>query len=413
MPLERGRPDAIEAHAHEARPCGRHGDGRRLANRVRPWVYSMSSTHPTQQNTPAAPRYLVALIVVTLVAIVVILLAAEVVVRVRQTILYGSAARLEDAYIDDPKLDLRVPVANFSSGRISVNSLGFRGPEIAMPKPAGTVRIAFLGASTTWCSEVSGNDFVWPHLVTASLSKTFPGTRFDYVNGGVSGYTIQLIKKNLQYRVAPLQPDVIVIYEAANDLSIEVRELALKRGIIENTRVEVTSWPSRYSVLWYLVEKNLRLLDSQRAVRSYRGLLEVDPNTIGTNYRAGLTELVLAAQRTAKVVAVATFAIQPRREQSPEEQMRASSSALFYMPFVTPGTIISLYDHQNEIIREVARKTGAMLIEGEQDIPGDAAHFADSIHFTDVGSQVMAERISRALSGSSALRQIADSARGK
>ena len=183
---------------------------------------------------------MVALIVVTLVAIVVILLTAEVVVRVRQTILYGSAARLEDAYIDDPKLDLRVPVANFSSGRISVNSLGFRGPGIAMPKPAGTVRIAFLGASTTWCSEVSGNDFVWPHLVTASLSKTFPGTRFDYVNGGVSGYTIQSIQKNLQYRVAPLQPDVIVIYEAANDLSIEVRELALKRGIIENTRVEVT-----------------------------------------------------------------------------------------------------------------------------------------------------------------------------
>lgn len=193
--------------------------------------------------------------------------------------MYGSAARLEDAYIDDLKLDLWVPVANFSSGRISVNSLGFRGPEIAMPKPAGTVRIAFLGASTTWSSEVSGNDFVWPHLVAASLSKTFPGTRFDYVNGGVSGYTIQLIQKNLQYRVAPLQPDV--------------------------------------------------------------------------------------------------------------------------------------YDHQNEIIREVASKAGALLIEGEQEIPGDATHFADSIHFTDVGSQVMAERISRALSGSSALRQIADSARGK
>jgi lysophospholipase L1-like esterase len=347
-------------------------------------------------------------VLVTIAAIAVLLLAAEGAIRIRQLIKYGSSDRIEDAWTVDPRINLRVPVANYDNGRLSVNSLGFRGPEIAVPKPAGTVRIAYLGASTTWCGEVSSNDKVWPHLATASLSRAFPGARFDYINGGVPGYTIQSMTQNLQHRVAPLQPDVIVIYEASNNLSGEMRELAVKRGIIENQSVEVSSLPSRYSILWYLVEKNLRLKAAQRAAESGKGLLEVDPKSLGSDYRHALTELVLAAQRSAKVVAVATFAIQPRPGQSHEQLMRASSSALFYMPFVTPETIIDVYARFNGIIREVARETGVLLIEGENDIPGDAAHFTDSVHFSDAGSSVMAERISRALIASPAVQQLAN-----
>ncbi len=88
--------------------------------------------------------------------------------------------------------------------------------------------------------------------------------------------------------------------------------------------------------------------------------------------------------------------------------MRASASALFYMPFVTPETVIDTYARYNAIIREVARETGALLIEGENDIPGDAAHFTDSVHFSDAGSSAMAERISRALIASAAVQQVAN-----
>ena len=355
---------------------------------------------------PDAPKRPLALALVTVGAIVLMLLAAEAAVRIRQIVKYGSTARYEDLYTVDPTINLRVPVAGISAGHITVNRLGFRGPEIAVPKPAGTIRVAFLGASTTWCAEVSGNDYVWPHLVTASLSRAFPGTSFDYVNGGVPGYTIQSIQKNLQYRVAPLQPDVIVIYEAANNLSGEMRELALKRGIIEDRDIEVTSWPSKYSLLWYLVEKNLRVMTAQRMAENREGLLNVDANALGSEYKQALTDLVRAAQRTAKLVAVATFSIQPRRDQPPEQQMRASGSALFYMPFVTPATIIDAYGQYNRVIREVAHETGVLLIDGEDDIPGDPAHFTDSVHFTDLGSKAMAERISRSLIDNSDLRQL-------
>jgi lysophospholipase L1-like esterase len=341
-----------------------------------------------------------------LTAMVVVAVAAEVAVRVRQYVKYGSTATLEQQYTVDPKLQLRVPIAGFSSPRLSINSLGFRGTEIQVPKPAGTIRVAFLGASTTYCAEVSSDENVWTRLVTLELGRAFPTARFDEVNAGVSGYTLDSVLKDLEYRVAPLQPDVIVIYEASNNLSGEMRALAAQRGIIKDEHIEVSSWPSRYSLLWYLVEKNLRVMAAQHMAEAEGSQLEVDPATLGAEYRDSLLELVRAAQANARLVALATFSIQPRRDQPPQRQLEASASALFYMPFLHPKDIIAAFDRYNQIARDIARQTGALLIEGENDIPGDPDHFNDSVHFTDAGSKAMAARISGALIASPQLQAL-------
>lgn len=67
------------------------------------------------------------------------------------------------------------------------------------------------------------------------------------------------------------------------------------------------------------------------------------------------------------------------------------------MPFMTPRGLLDAYARYNQVIREVAQETGALLIEGENDTPGDGQHFTDSVHFTDAGSRAMATRVSRAL----------------
>jgi lysophospholipase L1-like esterase len=343
-------------------------------------------------------------VAVNVIVILGMLVLAEGAIRIRQTLKYGTAATVEEYYATDPATGLRVPVANLSKGHISINSLGFRGPEIAMPKPPGTVRIAFLGASTTWCGEVSSNDHVWPSLVTNSLARAFPAVRFDHINAGVPGYTMRSILKNLELRVAQLQPDVIVIYEAANNLSGEMRELAAQNGLIAEARMQEMTWPSRYSLLWHLVEKNLRVISAERATTDPARRLEAKPETLGVEYRRELTAVVREAQKTSKLVAVATFTIQPRPDQTAEQQSRAALSAFFYMPFITPRMLIAGYDRYNQIGREVASETGALLIEGESEIPGDPAHFTDTVHFTDAGSKAMAGRVSRALSASPAFR---------
>lgn len=368
----------------------------------------MHSNSTERRLSTRHKRLAVALLTVT--ALLAMLLAAEIAVRVRQHLKYGTAAVVEDYYTVDPKLSLRVPIAGFSSGRISINTLGFRGPEIPVVKVSGTVRLAFLGASTTWCGEVSSNEHVWTHLVTESLGKTFSHARFDYVNAGVPGYTMGSILKTMELRVAPLEPDIVVIYEAANNLSGDLRERAAAQGLVQTAEFQKFSWPSRYSVLWSLVEKNLRVLTAQGAAQKNAGRLAVDVSTLGREYQEGLTKVVRAAQRHAKVVAVATFSIHPRRDQAPEQQLRGSLSAFVYMPFITPQLLIEAYERYNDIAREVARETGALLIEHQDDIPGNPLHFADAVHFTDLGSQTMAQRIAAALASSAEVRALAGAA---
>jgi lysophospholipase L1-like esterase len=355
---------------------------------------------------PSARKLGLLMVLGTLLVVALLLLTVEVAVRVRQHIKYGSAATLEEQFTVDPRIRLRIPVAGFSRGHVTVNRLGFRGDELSMPKPGNTLRLAFLGASTTWCAEVSSNRHVWAHQVAADLQRAFPQVQVDYVNAGVPGYTMESILSALTHRVAPLSPDVIVIYEASNNLTGEMRHLAAQRGIIASDQFQDLSWPSQYSLLWHLVEKNLRLLSAERMARNQTARLDVDAATLGAHYRRVLTEVVREAQRQAKVVALATFSIQPRREQSQERKLQASSSALYYMPFLHPDTVIAAFERYNQVARDVARETGVILIEGEHDIPGDSAHFHDSVHFTDAGSAAMARRVGHALAGNDRVRSL-------
>src|SRR5437588_4449407 len=150
---------------------------------------------------------------VVLITSVALFGAAELAVRVRQHIKFGSLLRIEDTYTVDPKSGLRIPVPGGSFGGIQINSMGFRSPELEIPKSASTVRIAFLDSSTTYCAEVSSNENTWPHLVARKLQAQWPRVNVDYINAGVPGYSLASSLQNLRSRVAPLDPDIIVIYE--------------------------------------------------------------------------------------------------------------------------------------------------------------------------------------------------------
>src|SRR5690242_17704145 len=93
-------------------------------------------------------------IIVVVVGCLTGLFLLEMAVRVRQWTRYGSMRSVEDTFTFDPVARLRVPIAGKTTGSIRINSLGFRSPELAVPKPIGVVRLAFLGGSTTYCAEV-------------------------------------------------------------------------------------------------------------------------------------------------------------------------------------------------------------------------------------------------------------------
>lgn len=349
-----------------------------------------------------------ALLMISLVLLAGLLLAvlAESVVRVRHWWRYGNLWSVESTFYVDSDTGLRIPRPNTVTGRIRINSLGFRSPELVVPKPPATIRLAFLGGSTTYCAEASGNDATWPHLVWQRLHTGFPGARLDYVNAGVPGYGLDSVAQDLDLRVRPLQPDVIVVYEATNDLSFDSYELAKRRGLVFTRPGESRSWLARHSFVWFLLSKDLVMLERQQQADAVTGKLTFDPHELSTGFRQRLTALVRTSQAIAPVVAVATFAPRLRRGQSHDEQRRAAVTSLYYMPYMTIDGLLAGFEEYNRVIREVARDTGALLIDDEERIPGDGVHYTDSVHFSDTGSRVMADRVAEALEGAPRVRAL-------
>ena len=341
----------------------------------------------------------------TLALCLLLLLAAEAALRIRSEMKYGGTFfGVDETYEIDPATNLRIPIPNARFGPIRINSFGFRGPEITTEKPPGRLRIAFLGGSTTFCAEVSGNDMTWPALVAKALREHWPTLDIDYINAGVPGYTIRSLLPALEKRVAQFRPDIIVIYEATNDLSANTFELAHEQGIAAKHQEENIGWLGRHSLLVYLIAKNLEVMQLQREAATPSRKIKLDMARLDAEFRQDYINLVVASQKVANIVVAVTFSPRLRPRESPEESLEASATAFYYMPYMTVDDLLTGYAHYNQVIRDVSKSYGTLLVGDEYAIPPDAKNYADSVHFTDAGSMAMADRVAKVLIGSPAVQ---------
>lgn len=315
--------------------------------------------------------------------------------RVLQLAKFGverSVEKSEVFYVDE-KTGLRLPIPGSQHGRIHINSLGFRGPEIAVPKPPATIRLAFLGSSTTY-DPYPDDESNWPHLTAARLQEAFSGCRIDYINAGLPGFSSEHMLSRFEHHVAPLTPDIVVILPG--DINSDADDLVERKKLHTGTHYE-PSLLAEYSLLWSKIEKNVHVIKLQRSAHLTQGKIRFKSRELSQPFARRLTDLVEGALTAAPVVAVATISGQLRRGQSPREQTRAANTALFFMPYMSIPGLLNARDEYNRVIAEVAESESALVIGGHDRIPGDRVHYVDSIHFTPTGSRSMAQRVSEAL----------------
>ncbi len=93
-------------------------------------------------------------------------------------------------------------------GGTSVNSLGLRGPEVAVPKPAGERRVLFVGDSTVFGVMVADAD-TFPRRVETALQAIDPGIRV--LDGAAPGWSSYQAKRALTERLLVYEPDLLVV----------------------------------------------------------------------------------------------------------------------------------------------------------------------------------------------------------
>ena len=107
---------------------------------------------------------------------------------------------------------------NHQKGDLSINSRGFRGGEITLPKPKGVFRVVAIGGSTTYTEQVLDNKMAYPFLLEDRLKNTYSIDSLEVINAGVPGYDTWESFINLQFRALDLEPDLVVIYQGTNDV---------------------------------------------------------------------------------------------------------------------------------------------------------------------------------------------------
>jgi lysophospholipase L1-like esterase len=93
----------------------------------------------------------------------------------------------------------------------NVNAAGLRGAEL-LARGEGALRILCMGGSTTWGHKLD-DDETWPY----ALGQLLAAARVEVLNGGVSGWGLEQILRNLQDgRLRTLRPDVVLVFSGWN-----------------------------------------------------------------------------------------------------------------------------------------------------------------------------------------------------
>ena len=102
------------------------------------------------------------------------------------------------------------------------NAYGFRGPPVPFVRTPKTIRIAFVGASTTVDDHhlaYSYPEFIGHWLNMWAASKRLD-VRFEVLNAGRESINSVDIEAIVREEVLPLRPDLVVYYEGANQFDL-------------------------------------------------------------------------------------------------------------------------------------------------------------------------------------------------
>lgn len=254
----------------------------------------------------------------------------------------------------------------FRDNPVSINALGLRGPEVALPKPSGRRRVACFGDSITFGYGL-GDHETYSHFLAGELA----GRGAEVVNAGVTGYTSHQALGLLRRLAPTLQMDVATICIGWNDQNKRpVTDREYERRLRAVTAVEGTL----DRLYLYKLMKGVYL----------RSLVEDVPQTRAAqrvplgDYRENM-EAIVGECRGHGIAPV--FVALPRRKKAGEP------------PF--ESTYAEAIADLGRTLRVPVIDVGDLGLHSRLD--SNEPYFIDLIHMSREGSRLMAQQIARQL----------------
>lgn len=300
---------------------------------------------------------------------------------------------------------------NLEIGENRHNSLGFRGEEIPLNRFENTYRIVTIGGSTTYSTGVQNYVESYPFQLGEYLQQR-GFSHIEVINAGVPNYSSYHSLINLQFKVLPLQPDLIIIYQGYNDIHTRfVYPFSRYQGDNSGHISPFVSDIAMPDILEYSTA--LRIIGIRAGVTKSHSALEwYSHNTAQTSYRASFKYQWI--QRTYPRGIFDEVPAMTMLENNPPihfERNLTSMIALAHghdvetllITFVTSTNfdhpnvaseeyILALSQH-NELTRKIASSTDTALFDMAKAFPDDDSLFTDGRHMTREGNRIRAQLI--------------------
>ena len=267
----------------------------------------------------------------------------------------------------------------------SSNSWGFRGPEFTVGKPPGVIRIVALGASATGGVGVRDAE-TWPAFLQAELRRLFPDQAIEVINAGHNGQRSGELLDVLRTRVLPLDSDVLIYYEGANDLSAnQFTEdfLSFRSHGTWSDRL------ARYSALFVSLRDGLGP-DVPRPKDHTFAVSQDNPDLVG--FKANLQDMAREARENNFKLVLSSFAtvaqdgLQFSREEYPLLSYYLDEA---YYP-LTYGETAQIFQLSSSAAAEIATEEEVYYADVAPQVPKDVQYFIDHIHLRPEGNRLLA-----------------------
>lgn len=323
-------------------------------------------------------------------------------------------------YVYDPPDHVALPPFRFypnvtlPSGLVT-NQIGWRGKPIVVPRPQKTIRIVFVGASTTVDMHhfpFSHPEFVGHWLDLWAASKHLD-VHFEVLNSGRESIDSKDIAQIVRTEVLPLQPDLVVYYEGGN----QFRPASIVEKVPEGSAVRpppkqavAPQWlgtASRYSALMRRVQAAIGYAASDLDGREWPkpdykvvwppGLDEFDPdlnypklpvnlNTIEQSLDSIRADLATVGGE----LALSSFpwmvkdgmVLDPVKSRYILEQLNIANYPFRYRD------LERLANFQNRVLAKYAKVHGLTFVDVAKDLPLDPDLYLDAVHQNYAGVRV-------------------------
>ncbi|HZM04572.1 MAG TPA: GDSL-type esterase/lipase family protein [Candidatus Saccharimonadales bacterium] len=271
---------------------------------------------------------------------------------------------------------------------ISINSLGFRGPEIS-PAKDGVYRIIAVGESTTFGMTIQPEDKPWPEVLEQIIGQRLKTRRpVQVINAGVPAYTINDALDRLPREILPLKPDMIICYHGANGFSL------IDSSVLPPLGARPPVYQERPIKLAADAEHRLRLLLFR--YRAQRRNVSANSNTarpLETKYAAAYRQLIQCASANGIRLALANFSMAVNQASNPKViDFYNGGGARAAYGFIRANAVHSLI-----VSQLAAEHPEVCFVDTHPHLDGDHEKFIDLIHFTGAGDRQLAENIFTAI----------------